>query len=453
MKKVTVVCCMLATMLAACTNSKLPETTVHLKGQLIDMGSTEVRMRYDGAASMIGDTRDIILNTDSEGRFDTIVNLDQPEYYSISRNTLYLTPGDEMTIKVTNLNDEAEFIGKGAIANTYMKKRLFPKGGSFLNAGENVKNDFASTKALVDSLAVIRLNELNALDSVSDEFKALEKARINADVINSYISYAWYSDIMENVKSDEEAVAEMKVFAQSIAPEVNELYKEVADDKYLDVAVVRDVLSYSTEPDYAAWFEGIAISDRIKELYSADKEVGKLRSRADKETVDEVSTFAKTMKNTDFAAELNNKILQTQKLLPGQPAFDIVLQTVDGTTKKMSDFKGQNIYVDLWATWCGPCIQESPYFEELSKKYMGKDIVFLPISTDADKKTWLGYLGQHKKNLVQYNSQDRALGTDWAVFYIPRFILIDKDFNIVNAYAPRPSSEEISKVIDNMLQR
>lgn len=47
--------------------------TIHLKGQLIDMGSTIVSMRYDGAASLLGNSRDILLQTDEEGHFDTII--------------------------------------------------------------------------------------------------------------------------------------------------------------------------------------------------------------------------------------------------------------------------------------------------------------------------------------------------------------------------------------------
>lgn len=45
------------------------------------------------------------------------------------------------------------------------------------------------------------------------------------------------------------------------------------------------------------------------------------------------------------------------------------------------------------------------------------------------------------------------LKESWAIMYIPRFILIDKDFNIVNAYAPRPSSEEIGTLIDSVLNK
>ena len=63
--------------------------TVHLKGQLFDMGSQNVRMRFDGAASMLGDSRDILLKTDAAGYFDTTFVLKEPTYYTISRNTLY----------------------------------------------------------------------------------------------------------------------------------------------------------------------------------------------------------------------------------------------------------------------------------------------------------------------------------------------------------------------------
>lgn len=71
----------------------------------------------------------------------------------------------------------------------------------------------------------------------------------------------------------------------------------------------------------------------------------------------------------------------------------------------------------------------------------------------ATTKPWLRYLDGHKKELTQYHSNDVALKESWAIMYIPRFILIDKDFNIVNAYAPRPSSEEIGTLIDSVLNK
>lgn len=442
--------------LVACTsNNKSGENaTVHIKGQLIDMGSNTVRMSYNGAASALGDSRDIELQLDSAGYFDTIVSIKEPTYFNISRNTLYLTPGDDLTVKITTSNDEAEFSGEGAVVNNYMKYRLFPKGGSYLQAGANIKKDFITTKAVIDSLAALRIAELNALQNVSDDFKKLEKARIQADIINSYICYASYSGLFRGLKTEEEFNNKFKEFSQTIAPEVNPLYKQIAAEEFLDVAVVRDVMSYSADSTLTAWFEGITIPQRTKELISCETEVGKLRGEASKEVIDEVSAFTKTIKNKDFEAELIYKIKQVSKLLPGQPAPDIEIEDVKGNKQKLSDFKGKVIYIDLWATWCGPCIQESPAFEALSKKYAGKDIVFLPISTDTDTPKWLNYLAEHHKDLTQYHSTDKALKAEWGIFYIPRFVLIDKDFTIINAYAPRPSSsEEIVPVIDKALNK
>lgn len=63
--------------LGSCNSGTKQElaNTVHLKGQLLDMGSQNVRMRFDGAASMLGDSRDILLKTDAAGYFDTTLYL------------------------------------------------------------------------------------------------------------------------------------------------------------------------------------------------------------------------------------------------------------------------------------------------------------------------------------------------------------------------------------------
>lgn len=457
MKKRTILatavfCCCLV----SCNNGTKQEVanTVHIKGQLIDMGGQSVRMRFDGAASMLGDSRDILLRTDTIGNFDTTFVLKEPAYYTISRNTLYLTPGDDMTMKVTQTNTEAEFSGKGAEANNYMKFRLFPKGGSYLEAGSNLRENFTSTKALVDSLAAVRMNTLDTLNNVSDEFKKLETARIKADVINSYICYASYSRMFAGVKTEEEMLAKWKEFNASLAPDVTPIYKDIMNEDMLNVAVVRDVLSYQEDSTLTSlWFKDISIPERTAELYACAKIVSDLREEVSEKTVNKAKTFLQTVKSLDFATEIERKIIQASKLLPGQPAMDFEVTDVEGNVKHLADFKGKVIYIDLWATWCGPCIQESPAFEALGKKYAGKDIIFLPVSTDTTTKPWLRYLNEHKKELTQYHSNDVALKESWAIMYIPRFILIDKDFKIVNAYAPRPSSEEISPLIDSLFNK
>lgn len=453
----------LLVMAAVCFSCSEKKTTVHLKGQLKGMGPQEV-MRYNGAVSMVGDSRDVLLNTDSEGRFDTIIELSEPEYFSISRNTLYLTPGDDLKVFITENNDEAEFEGIGAEANTYMKKRLFPKGGSFLGGGRNTRTDFTSTKILIDSLASVRRAELQALKNVSPEFKCLEGARILADIVNSYICYASYGKeyqldwvAYQRMMPEEQEVVEEKLrnlreaFYAEIATDMNRMYRELTDTALLNLAVVRDVLSYADGDKYG-WFEGIVLPDRTRELYEAYGKAEALREKVNPKNVEAARKFVAESRNKDIASEVKHKVDQAGKLVEGQPAFDIVMEDVAGNAKRLSDFRGKVIYVDLWATWCGPCIQESPAFEALSKKYEGKDIVFVPISRDTRESDWKAYLENHHKELTQYNSQDLALKEDWCVMYIPRFIVIDKDFKIVDAYAPRPSEEAIVPLLDSLLK-
>lgn len=450
-------------MVVVCFSCTEKKTTVHLKGQLKDMTPQEV-MRYNGAASMVGDSRDIILRTDENGKFDTVIELKKPEYFSISRNTLYLTPGDDLEVFITETNHEATFRGIGAEANNYMKKRLFPKGGSFLEAGHNTRADFATTKLLVDSLAAVRKAELDGLKDVSPEFRKMESARIVADVVNSYISYASYGKefrvdwqaFQKATPEEQEAIQKQLRELQdghfkAIAPELNRMYRELTDTLLLNVAVVRDVLSYFDGDKYG-WFEGIVLPERTRELYEAYGRVENLRKEVTATTVGEANKFIAGAKNRDIATEVKHKTDQAGKLVEGQPAIDIVIEDIDGNVKHLSDFRGKAIYLDFWATWCGPCIQESPAFEALSKKYEGKNIVFIPVSTDARRATWLSYLKSHHKELPQYISHDEALKQEWCIMYIPRFILIDKDFKIVNAYAPRPSEEEITALLDSVLE-
>ncbi|HAH72654.1 MAG TPA: thiol-disulfide oxidoreductase, partial [Butyricimonas virosa] len=339
--------------------------TVHLKGQLKGMVPAEV-MRYNGTASMIGDSRDILIHTDENGYFDTIIELKKSEYFSISRNTLYLTPGDDLELVITENNQEATFSGIGAEANNYMKKRLFPKGGSFLEAGRYVRADFVRTKVTVDSLAEERRNELAGLKKVSPEFKKMEEARITADVVNSYISYASYrKDVcfdwqayqratpeeQEKINEEQQKLRDAHLIA--VAPELNRLYKTLTDTLFLNVAVVRDVLSYFGEDQYG-WFEGIELPERTKELYEAADKVEALRQAITATTVNDAKDFIAKAKYQDVVTEVRHKADQAGKLVEGQPAIDIMMTDVDGNVKRLSDFRGKVIYMDLWATWCGP---------------------------------------------------------------------------------------------------
>ena len=225
MKSILIVClCMWGLLVYGEKNN-----TVHLYGSLKEFKAAEVNMAPDGAAGEISDAGVIKIPVDADGNFDLVLPLSKPAYFRIGRNTLYLTPGDELKVYLGTSQPQSTFEGKGMEANTYLKGRLFPKAGSFLSAGRNLRPTFEATKKTVDSLAALRMKELEELKNVSKEFKLLEKERIKADVANSYMSFAGYSDAMlSDCKSEEEFKQVLGKFYTSIQGDMNPILQEIA---------------------------------------------------------------------------------------------------------------------------------------------------------------------------------------------------------------------------------
>ena len=415
---------------------------VRVHGSLKEFGTDVVSMNFDGAAGEIANEWTQRIPVNKDGSFDFTFDLKKPGYYSVGRNTLYLTPGDDMEVNLGTSQPQSWFKGKGAEANNYMKGRLFPKAGSFLEAGRNVKGSFEETKKYIDERAAQREKELKALTSVSKEFVELEMMRIKADVANSYMAYLWYSDLLRDCKTEEEGQAKADEFNRSIRDYINPLLKEIsAKDKYLDVAVVRDVLLSCYEMDTSIF--DFPKSQRLRELNDAYVKGEQMDEEMTKPLYDELYTYGSKLKNADFKQAFLGRLEKRAKLMEGRPAIDFTVVNMDGKKGKLSDYKGKVLFVDFWATWCMPCLGEMPYFNELSKQY--PNIQFVGISLDDNTEVWLRKLkgdADHGKVLELF-STDPLVRTGWDITGIPRFLLIDKDFKIISASAPRPSEKDV----------
>ena len=126
-----------------------------------------------------------------------------------------------------------------------------------------------------------------------------------------------------------------------------------------------------------------------------------------------------------------------------------------GGTTSLVDLKGKYVYVDVWATWCGPCKREIPFLKEVEKAYHGKNIEFVSISVDKakDHDAWKQMVEEKELGGVQLYA-DKDWQSDFVQGYkingIPRFILIDPAGNIVSADAPRPSSEGLIALFNEL---
>ena len=139
-----------------------------------------------------------------------------------------------------------------------------------------------------------------------------------------------------------------------------------------------------------------------------------------------------------------------------------IMRDMDGNPVRFEDFKGKVVYVDFWASWCGPCRKQFPFaaelkhkiYDNLSKKQKDK-IVFLYISIDDTEAGWKKAVEQMKLEGFQVHSPggwNSKIIKQFKITGIPRYMIIDKKGNFVNQNAPRPSDGTIFDTLMNLIE-
>ena len=137
------------------------------------------------------------------------------------------------------------------------------------------------------------------------------------------------------------------------------------------------------------------------------------------------------------------------------PSFDY--ENHKGGKTKLEDLRGKYVYIDVWATWCGPCIAEIPHLKKVEAKYHGKNIEFVSISVDTEKdyEKWKKMVVAKELGGIQLFA-DKNWTSDFIKAYginaIPRFILIGPDGKVIKADAARPSSASLTELLDSLLK-
>ena len=146
-----------------------------------------------------------------------------------------------------------------------------------------------------------------------------------------------------------------------------------------------------------------------------------------------------------------NKKLNNSKA----PNFDYENHAGGKTT--LESLKGKYVYIDVWATWCGPCRAELPSLKSVEEKYKGKNIEFVSISVDVEKDhdKWKNFVKDKELGGTQLIADKNWLSDfikSFSINSIPRFILIDPKGNVVDADAARPSDPRLQEKLNGLLQ-
>lgn len=169
---------------------------------------------------------------------------------------------------------------------------------------------------------------------------------------------------------------------------------------------------------------------------------------------DAESVFNVAMNNLTNEVKLKtikNIIGNFQRIAKGQISPSFNYKDVEGNEVTLESLKGKYVYIDCWASWCGPCIKEIPALKKLKKKFKNKNIQFVGISTDRDQEAWKKMVEKKNMEGIQLHiGSDQEFMQAFMVNSIPRFILIDKEGKIYDANAPRPSTENIIEYFNGL---
>ncbi len=404
---------------------------------------------------------------DTNQNFSFTVQIDTPQYiqFKYRRKTfpLYVYPGDtiQLIYDDENVKTPFEFSKGNTDVSVYLTEMtLFKQNSptfsdllyemnidSFLIKSENTKNEM--------------LEMLNLWsERIPDEnFIEKEAKRINLLFYN--LSFR-YKDYYEYFSEDERGLNSSTFFDF-----VNEL--EINDESALGFEsypkAIIHYINYQMQEDSTGSYEAIVqqqielvqkeiTNQAVKEavLYQIIMDYGRYNGF---EAIEQAyQTFIQDAGDEYRIANLSYLYKTWDKIRQGKKAPEFSYPEITGDSISLADFRGEIVYIDVWATWCGPCHVEIPAFTTLVDEYSDKPIRFLSVSVDENKSAWIKFIEEEAPNWPQLHTGgwDCSICEDYFIKGIPRFLLIDADGNIIDATAPRPSSDEIRPLLDKLIK-
>ncbi len=196
---------------------------------------------------------------------------------------------------------------------------------------------------------------------------------------------------------------------------------------------------------------------KLSQFYNSNKEIDTI-------ITNEINKDLEPMLNS-YKGYFADKIALKKDFPKGAPSptFD-GYENYKGGKTSLVDLKGKYVYIDVWATWCGPCKREIPSLKKIEHDYKGKNIEFVSISVDDARRSGGGSLDVAKEKwrtmiaekelggiqLFSDNNWNSEFIKNYKIEGIPRFILIDPNGNIVSADAPRPSDPKLVELFTEL---
>jgi thiol-disulfide isomerase/thioredoxin len=281
----------------------------------------------------------------------------------------------------------------------------------------------------------------------------IEDKSMNLSISQSKLDYENFKDLIKNNDS---------LLDYSYSKEFFEYY---FFPKYFEDASTKTTTRFqkfgSTHFEYNKVFDSIITLDILSKKekdYYLYTYMSKIANNLDSEiTIEYYKKFKEIVSDKIYVDAINGEFG-----LDKSNSTSLRLLDISGSSKTLEDIINANnekiIHVTFWATWCLPCIKQLPNLDSLRSNYKENDIVFINISIENDFQSWK----LNKNNILLINVEHNytidnfytsKIIKDNYIYYVPRYLVYDKNGVLINNDAPPPDSEYIYELLDKLLSQ
>ncbi|MGB5989310.1 MAG: TlpA disulfide reductase family protein [Marinifilaceae bacterium] len=366
---------------------------------------------------------------------------------------IFLTPNKDIDLKISQDNSLINYEIKcddGGI-NDYLlqdikRKRTLPYISFKLDEAK-----------YIDKINTLLKKELKVADNLlfSEKFKTINAERIKYDVLYSLSVYPQY----HSYETDNIDYLPSQFFIDFVNVYFNEqydLFGYSAYISYMDNISVCNANRYLKDWDSRDFTVNVMDFIQKKIKHQKLKEIlitKRLNHYLTGTGLDKsdafLSVFNKNVKSKYYIDEINSIVTRLKALEKGKKSYSFIFKDKNSKSVSLDSLKGKYKYICVWSSWCIPCRKDLIDFNLLRKKYKEKNIEFVSVSIDQNRKEWKIRLKEDNLEGMQLNYfGDNKFLEAYMIYSIPRFILLDKNGLIINSRELSASDDKIEDLLN-----